>query len=285
MAAEGDVSSPIPARRRTVSLFLWLVSVITYFAFSAKARAASYQTALQAREHTVPPRTTPTPLARHFSVSVRTIHSFGQPRSGSTFQFVLLCVIAHLRSDSVSCAGEPARLRVIKAHPRNMVLKLSESSMLFTTARDSDIWKRTNVTWEGRPVSYTQDYFNFTRCALCEIHAYTEIFNLTKNEIFQLTQYMRYWSILRQCCGSQMSKWFRGELFGCPYALDIQGRTDYHMCSAFNLTAVEEIFERTSLYTKVPASRLSEERHLKYNNTVHTKSEPENWSHRDTFTF
>jgi hypothetical protein len=36
------------------------------------------------------------------------------------------------------------------------------------------------------------------------------------------------------------------------------------MCSAFNLTAVEEIFERTSLYTKVPASRLSEERHLKF---------------------
>lgn len=187
-------------------MFLCLVlSVITYFAFSAKARAASYQTALQTRELIMTPRTTPTrqptPLTRHFSVSVRTINSFGQPRSGSTFQFVLLCVIAHLRSDSVSCAGEPARLRVIKWHPSNIVLNLSESSMLFTTARDSDIWKRTNVTWEGRPVSYTQDYFNFTRCALCEIHAYTEIFNLTKNEIFQLTQYMRYWSILDSVAG------------------------------------------------------------------------------------
>ena len=110
MSANDNASSPIPSRTRTVSMFLCLVlSVITYFAFSAKARAASYQTALQTRELTVPPppHTTPTrqptPLTRHFSVSVHTIHSFGQPRSGSTFQFVLLCVIAHLRSDSESC--------------------------------------------------------------------------------------------------------------------------------------------------------------------------------------
>ena len=51
-----------------------------------------------------------------FTSRVRRIYSAGQPRSGSTYQFTLLCVIAHLRSSAVSCSLEPAQLQVIKLH-------------------------------------------------------------------------------------------------------------------------------------------------------------------------
>ena len=203
---------------------------------------------------------------RAFTDQVRTIYSFGEGRSGSTFQFVLLCVIAHLRSESVSCAGEPARLQVVKGHPANSVLQLGASSMLFTTTRRDDIWQQLNFTIEGGRVSYAQRYTEFIRCPLCEVDEYREIFNLTDIEILQLTQYMRYWSILRQCCGSQMSKWLRGKLFGCSGmdSYDIQGKLDYHMCDAINLTSVEESFEQASLYKIVPCSRLSPKGQLKF---------------------
>ena len=153
-----DFRSVISTGRRTKLLFLSLVLYVsTCFAFSAATRSASYQTALQIRELTVLPRLTQTwtstpattATTRHFSVKVRAIYSLGQPRSGSTFQFVLLCIIAHLRSDSVSCAGEPASLQVIKMHRTTTALTLNDSSMLFTTVRDGDTWERSNIVWEG----------------------------------------------------------------------------------------------------------------------------------------
>jgi len=202
-----------------------------------------------------------------FTSRVRRIYSAGQTRSGSTFQFTLLCVIAHLRSSFVSCSEKPAQLQVIKLHPSNQIFASDDTSMFFTTLRHKNIWKEANVSWaEGAHVSYEQDYSELERCPLCEISKYKDIFDLTSEEMLQITQYMRYWSILRQCCGSQMSKWFRGELFGCQdvKGFDIEGRLDFHMCGSMNLTAVEEHFESTHLYSLVPASALSITSQLQY---------------------
>ena len=201
-----------------------------------------------------------------FTRSVSTIYSAGEPRSGSTFQFVLLCAIAHLRSDSVSCSGKQARLKVIKFHPRNSRLKLDSSTMLFTTVRNEYRWNRSNFSFVGNDAAYVQFYGKFVRCPLCEVEAYQEIFDLTTEEILQLKQYMRYWSILRQCCGSQMSKWYRAELHGCKSVSNFytEGRTDYHMCSLINLTAVEERFELVALYKVVPATHLAPEKNWRF---------------------
>ena len=202
-----------------------------------------------------------------FTSRVRRIYSAGQTRSGSTFQFTLLCVIAHLRSSSVSCSLKPAQLQVIKLHPSNQVFASDGTSMFFTTLRHKNYWKQINVSWaEGTRVSYEQHYSELERCPLCEISKYEDIFDLTSDEVLQITQYMRYWSILRQCCGSQMSKWFRGELFGCQDAngFSIEGRLDFHMCGSMNLTAVEEHFESTHLYSLVPASALATTNNLQY---------------------
>src|SRR6056300_1405669 len=211
-----------------------------------------------------------------FTSRVRRIYSAGQPRSGSTYQFTLLCVIAHLRSSSVNCSTsatstleqlQPAQLQVIKLHPGNQVFASDDTSKFFTTLRHKNIWKETNVSWaEGTRVSYEQHYSELERCPLCEISKYKDIFDLTSDEMLQLTQYMRYWSILRQCCGSQMSKWLRGELSGCQdvKGFSVEGRLDFHMYGSMNLTAVEEHFESTHLYSLVPASALAATEHLQY---------------------
>ena len=204
----------------------------------------------------------------HYHVGVRTIYTIGQPRTGSTFQQVLLCLLAHLRSRSVSCGADEKNvtLRVVKLHPmHNHVLHLGSSEMLFTTERDAGIWTSTNFSWTGKNASHVQRYQEFVRCPMCQISMYQPIFQLSDKEVLELTQYLRYWSILRQCCGSQLSKWFQGELLGCA-GLDyhVEGRLDYHMCGVMNLTAVEEHMIQSSLYSIVPADKLAAPSHLRF---------------------
>ena len=144
---------------------------------------------------------------------------------------------------------------------------LASSTLLFTTVRETMAeFDKTNFSWTGGEVAYFQRYNDFSSCPLCEIANYRHIFQLTRDEEDQLRQYMRYWSILRQCCGSQMSKWFLAELFGCPNTTDfvLEGRIDHHMCGSYNLSSVEQRFVQTSLYSLVPANQLSHPEHLKF---------------------
>ena len=191
----------------------------------------------------------------------------GIPRTGSTFQQVLLCLIAHLRSDSVSCGTDQhASLHVIKMHAYNGTINIDKSTLFFTTVRDNvEEFKKSGLFWTGDTV-YSQRFIDFTKCPLCEIGNYRQIFNLTTYEENQLKQHMRYWSTLRQCFGSQMSKWFRAELFGCPNMTDsvVEGRLDYHMCGSWNLSSVESRFIQTALCRRAPASCLAPRQHLKY---------------------
>lgn len=196
--------------------------------------------------------------AHHFDARIRNIYTLGVPRTASTFQAVLLCVIAHLRSDDVQCQGEQfAALNVIKAHEISSIT-LDDSSMLFLTVRkDASEWtSRLNVTTED--VAYTQQYEHFSRCPLCEIEAYSETFDLSPVEVLQLRQYMRYWTILRQCCGSQMSKWMLASLYGCDMKkhFEFEGMLNFPDCDTRNLSAVEESFESSHLYSLVTTRQL-----------------------------
>lgn len=203
-----------------------------------------------------------------FNKNVSKIITMGIPRTGSTYQQVLLCVIAHLRADSVSCvADQRASLQVIKKHPKKGTIYIDRSKLLFTTFRDTaKEFDEKGFSWKGGDVVYSQRYIDFTKCPLCEIASYGKIFNLSTDEEHQLRQYMRYWSILRQCCGSQMSKWFRAELFGCPNMTNylLEGRPEYHMCGSMNFSSIEIRFTQSPLYKLVPASRLAPRKHLKF---------------------
>ena len=206
-------------------------------------------------------------IFRPYDDSIKIIYTVGIERTGSTFQQVLLCVIAHLRSDSVSCSGDKnASLRVIKLHPSRIKLQLRHALLCTTVRRSTSEWSERNFTFTEGNIAYTQIYAKFVECPLCEVSKYQKVFSLTDDEILQLTQYMRYWSILRRCCGSQMSQYMRKDLLGCYNPSDnlTEGKIDYHMCGSWNLTAVEKNFVKTKLYSIVPGERLASPEHLKF---------------------
>ena len=268
---EGTLRSRLTARR-TGMLSLTVPRVTYVVAFLLFATGIGHVTVSgEAKSLVKSMPYSPADESIFFENSTRYIYTAGIARTGSTFQHVLLCVIGHLRSDSVSCGEknstlQNSTLQVIKLHPRNQKLGLT-NSLLFTTVRNSlSEWSARNFTWTEGNVAHTQIYSRFVECPLCEVAKYQNAFALTDVEVLLITQYMRYWSILRQCCGSQMSKHLLKELAGCPNSSDplLEGMIEYHMCGSWNLTAVENNFVNTKIYSTVPADRLAEHKHLKY---------------------
>jgi len=194
-----------------------------------------------------------------------------RPNRSRSFENVSCSFGTNWEEDStlnVTEKNKNSTLNVIKMHPARHELRLTNTSLLFTTVNSSNSeWSAMNFTWTGGNIAHTQIYARSLECPLCEVSKYRKIFGLADVEILQLTQYMQYWSILRRCCGSQMTQHLRKELVGCPKSSDpvlLEGKIDYHMCGSWNLTAVEENFVKTKLYSVVPADRLTNSGYLKY---------------------
>ena len=45
------------------------------------------------------------------------------------------------------------------------------------------------------------------------VHAYAELFGLSAGRLYALLEFLRFWDVLRQCCGVQMSADARAALF------------------------------------------------------------------------
>ena len=124
--------------------------------------------------------------AKVFAENITKIISAGIPRAGSTFQHVLLCVLANLRASNVTCASwgnpvSPGMVSVDKAHPVHTRYDLRDNELLFLSVRSSvDDWAVYNVTWSR--VSYVQIYDAFITCPLCEVENYAKFFNLSNEE-------------------------------------------------------------------------------------------------------
>ena len=141
-----------------------------------------------------------------------------------------------------------------------------EDELLFlTTMSTHEDAPKLNVSVSN--AVYIQEYNRFIACPLCEIDAYEHIFNLENDEKLQLRQYMRYWSILRQCCGFQQSLNKRKSLHRCgvnssSYAA--QGSFGFHDCFTRNISSVEEAFTHTYLFRLVPPVALAPSEHLDF---------------------
>ena len=203
------------------------------------------------------------PEFKKFTTKISRILSVGIPRTGSTYQHVLLCLIAHLRSDNVTCAhwGSPTQvgqLSVEKSHGESPEYHGGEDELLFVTLRSTN----ESTHFLNVPVddaAYVQKYDKFIACPLCEVDFYVNIFGLSQTEVYQLRQYLRYWSIIRQCCGFQQSLQKRKSLHGCGNDSSFleQGSLDYHDCFTRNISAVENAFTHSFLFRKVPPDALA----------------------------
>jgi len=174
----------------------------------------------------------------------------GFPRSASTYQFAILCVLAHLKYYNVICGYEAERfgssgVLVSKLHPYNQTFFLDNKTFLFSSTFNSlKDWGEQKVTWRGGDVAITQRYQDVSECPECQIKQYIHMFNASAQEEVALRQYLKYWVTLRRCCGLQQSlsrmKWLQG----CDHQ-DLPSE-----CFVSNLTRVEKLMESTPIYQR-----------------------------------
>ena len=178
------------------------------------------------------------------------IVQWGQPRSGSTFQYTLLCLIAKMRGRGTSpeptCNFAPTLSAdmlqpntVFKTHRRPPA---TSNYSLFVSHGDE------RLETSGLPEPVVVQTLARNKDLLNEVDRYRAAFGLSPDETEHIYGYMRYWSILRRCCGLQQSKYNRLRLHGCavPIAVD---SLEFPMCEAYNLTEVEVLFTQTRLYS------------------------------------
>ena len=186
---------------------------------------------------------------------------YGPPRSATTFQWQALRAAACLRD-----GAPPEIVKVHKEEQLRGALRRAKATgfLLFATARGggdrrprcADAGRdaeRTRVELSeklGAAVDHVQLYEHLERCGSnVQVYAYAEKLGLDDGAGDDVLEYMRYWSVLRRCCGPQMSFDYRARLLGLPRADNAKSRSlndpAYDACETYNLTAVERHVLRT----------------------------------------
>lgn len=180
--------------------------------------------------------------SRYDSERAQIILQAGAPRTGTTFQFQVLCAtmcLAHLDDDAfVDCEyvtpfalanfsanfsawsqSSIKRYKVLKTHSLQVATsardKMKSTSQLFVTAQRSadkdpkekgwqSFKKQLEEKWNA-PIKFVQLYDDLLLLGHALAFEYGQIFNLNQEQIHSLVAYIRYWEILRRCCGAQMS--------------------------------------------------------------------------------
>lgn len=194
------------------------------------------------------------------------IVQYGEPRSGSTLQFHSLCLMMLMlheeEASNVSCsfgATTTSKFKVIKAHSVNSFLKtIPSNAWIFMTLKSKselhqqvkqniEKMKKRNLT-----IQKTVDLDEVGRAGFYIATQYQKHFGLSDNKMVHVLEYLRYWDILRQCCGKQMSSDWRNKLApqkGYKQHHEPNSLT-YPACEMYNITQVETLFINTYIYQK-----------------------------------
>ena len=163
------------------------------------------------------------------SINCRTLLQYGEPRSGSTFQYWLLESISALKK---------FRYNVSKTHRRPNFNKISPEC----------VFRSVKTNWDHDVYAYTQRYSEFSAHPLTEVKKLGILFDLDKNELRQLHAHMKYWSILRRCCGSQSSIDHRNQMHNSNQLHHSFEAYDFMECNMYNISQVELYITRTTVY-------------------------------------
>ena len=166
----------------------------------------------------------------------------GVPRTGSTFQFTLLCAMARLRHGRVDCRYDSSPIKrkklgsgsvVLKTHWRgNQWLKKMhmQGNIHVFSSGDTDRYGHVN-----------QQRKDLIECATCQVERYRCLFQLSDHEVAVVKTFITTWGTLRRCCGSQMSKYERLRLHKCDIRSHVN-RKDYPHCEKLDLEGLERRF-------------------------------------------
>lgn len=190
------------------------------------------------------------------------IVQYGTPRTGSTFQYHLLCTAAKMKlrdlgEGGVRCLFAPntsTAEQAIREHGHRLVIKTHQRPPASCDSGGCFVFtSHTNdkPTWPG--TLYQQVRGRLQVAPLAEVSRYKAAFDLSADDVTALQGYFRYWSVLRECCGSQMSIQYRLRLHGCVNDTILSRDPDslrYPACEAYDIREVVELIRRTSIVTR-----------------------------------
>ncbi len=175
------------------------------------------------------------------SVPVKIVQ-VGVPRTGSTFQYMLLCVMARLRLGRVACKFEEAISRENLGSNKSSVTKTHEKGNKWL--KQMHMQGKIHVFSSGDTARYghvNQQKKDLIECVTCEVERYRCLFQLSDHEVTLVKTFITMWGTLRRCCGSQMSKYERLRLHKC----DIRSYVNlpgYPHCEKLDLEGLERRF-------------------------------------------
>ncbi|XP_053388931.1 uncharacterized protein LOC128551980 [Mercenaria mercenaria] len=189
-----------------------------------------------------------------YTVHPRVILQYGRPRTASTLQFQILCILVAIlhehENNTVGCYFEPKlkklhldRYTVIKTHSLDLY-RLPSDSWIFMTSRNNqhkhDLKRIHNL---NLTVPFIADLSMTKILGHSIVYKYQSIFRISDEQMNHVAEYFRYWDILRLCCGTQMSKNWRTYLINKTQDAYIQSQ-----CKNYNISEIETLVMKTHIF-------------------------------------
>ncbi|XP_045194317.2 uncharacterized protein LOC123549938 [Mercenaria mercenaria] len=189
------------------------------------------------------------------------IIQYGPPRTATTLQFQVLCLMMALQHEdeitSVACNRNLSyKYNVIKTHTiGKYLMRIPSNSWIFMT---SGAHKRNilhgirNIKDKQIRIVYVADIDLVSKRGHFIAYEYQRFFGVSNDKMKIIVEYLRYWDILRLCCGKQMSADWRNHLSPEPnyeWHHDPHSPT-YPACEMYNISQVEQLFINTYAFQK-----------------------------------
>jgi hypothetical protein len=188
---------------------------------------------------------------------------YGPPRTATTLQFQTLCfamITKYLKEpdqiERIHCAfGDlwKGPIGVSKSHTFPSGNEMEGNFVVFATSAGGAEGTYTALRTAGFVVPYIADTSMVAARGHFSVREYQTVLEMTDKEMDVLVEYIRFWDILRLCCGKQMSDDWRNRLFPRQNYNIHRSAHDpaYAGCEIYNITKVEENLRSTVLYTAI----------------------------------
>ncbi|XP_045177472.2 uncharacterized protein LOC123537759 [Mercenaria mercenaria] len=191
------------------------------------------------------------------------IVQYGTKRTASTLQFQILCLMmAFLHEDEKDKVGcffnnkTVNKYTVIKTH--NIVrlpISIPSNSWIFVTSSDAlPLREKLVFNWSIRKIKernitipYVADVDLVSKRGHYIAYEYQTLFGMSDENMQYIIEYLRYWDILRICCGRQMSNDWRSRLLSNANHSQHHNRhiLTYPACEMYNISQVELLLLNT----------------------------------------
>jgi hypothetical protein len=211
--------------------------------------------------------------------SIIHVYQYGKARTATTTQYNMVCLALflhvqtyhpHLLKNTICSfhgqddieTGKLIYHRNVPVAYKSHVEKIipgdfEKSTAIFTTALTIKEAGETreNLKKQGFNVAIVQDMETLKSVGIeGMVKLYAKYFHLKDEHVIAMTKYFEVRDRLRQCCGMQMSKYFRNELL--PIKQKRKNMKKHPFCNTLDIDAIEKQFMNDALYKLLDGYKL-----------------------------